>query len=109
MKKNKNSKEDSLDKWVILGRFFGYPECCINAFKNFEHIGGDSRKLDGTGYIPCATCNKKSTKFLIDVINKKRISRLPFPEENSLSNDLHEIMVSSEFTMEEKEFIIDLY
>lgn len=74
-----------MNKWRILGRYFGFPECCIDEF--IEYITGEknpfereTRKLEGTGYIPCVECNKKSVGELIDQIEKSRTYHRPFPE-----------------------------
>lgn len=67
--------------WKVIGKQYGYPECCIEEFVKLEHIG-EVRKLHGTGYIPCKKCNEKSEKELINTINAARNHCLPFPKEN---------------------------
>lgn len=68
--------------WVKMGKAFGYPSCCIAAFSMMDHIkDAHPRKLNGTGFIPCASCNTtKSTEELIKEINAKRSPAYPpFP------------------------------
>lgn len=75
--------------WVILGMEFGYPPCCIGEFviwaiKSDKEIAKrSSRKLCGTGYVPCVKCNEKSDVELIAEINERRSSDLEaFPNAN---------------------------
>ncbi len=68
-----------------MGVFFGYPDCCITEFENFIKSRGKAdrgkRKLSGTGYVPCAVCNKKTVKELKEQIKSTRICPLPFPQD----------------------------
>lgn len=58
-------------KFKDLGSYYGYPVCCIDSFLNYTKK--PTRKLQGTGYIPCENCNVKYTeKELISNINKNR-------------------------------------
>lgn len=75
--------------FIELGEWFGYPECCIADFLGFvlAHMKGEEpkrevRKLNGTGYVPCPTCNKKTEKELRAVINSNRKEPLPFPQQS---------------------------
>jgi len=70
---------------------FGYPQCCIASFVERSRVPVnilvemnkiDTRKLDGTGYVPCALCNEsKSEVELIEVITLNRTHHKPFPNE----------------------------
>lgn len=83
------------ESWTIRGRYYGFPECCIQSFLTLSHVGGPDRKLDGTGYIPCLDCNEKSEEELIAQITANRKSRLPFPktEKDKIENEhLHSII-----------------
>jgi hypothetical protein len=64
---------------ITLGRFFGYPECCIKEFVETFGLPKLKRKLNGTGYIPCFNCNKKSESILIYNIQQKRSEPKGFP------------------------------
>ena len=63
--------------WVAHGMNYGYPPCCIGEFvihciKN-TYKKRETRKLNGTGYVPCCKCNAKFTeKELIQNINRAR-------------------------------------
>lgn len=81
MQKKFKVTEKQLDKWKIIGKQFGYPQCCIDAFVKLEHIGCE-RKLTGTGYIPCIECDKKTEEELIMIINANRTHSTLFPIEN---------------------------
>lgn len=67
---------ERLTVMVAQGMRFGYPACCIGSFiMDIAHdrlATRERRKLDGTGYIPCAECNRKSEEELILTINKNR-------------------------------------
>lgn len=71
--------------WTLLGRYYGYPECCIETFveraahgpfqhPRFEEIGERSQ-----GY-PCIVCDKHAemTKEQVtEIVNKNRFA--PYP------------------------------
>lgn len=65
--------------WLKMGRAFGYPTCCIQSFLELRHIEDQVvRKLNGTGYIPCAQCNITKTKEqMIQEVNKTRSDDYP--------------------------------
>ena len=74
--------------FIDLGRYFGYPECCIADFlKRLETFQKTSkspkvhRKLNGSGYVPCAECAKLSRETLIANIETNRIHDQPFPKD----------------------------
>lgn len=63
------------------GVLYGYPLCCIKSFiKDIETnsvLTRESRKLNGSGYIPCIECNNKYTvPELIENIQKNRSNKL---------------------------------
>ena len=83
----KKCSESECEQERADGRKYGYPQCCIDSFcddlsdisKLMSEERG-SRKLTGTGYIPCVDCNEKYTvEQLIDNINTNRDSSIePF-------------------------------
>ena len=77
--------------WDNFGEYFGYPKCCRDSFETLEHVDGDDRKLDGTGYIPCLACNEKSEEELIAVITANRRATTKFPKEESWKKTLKNI------------------
>lgn len=70
----------------IAGVYFGYPDCCIEAFH--ERMPALRRgeelpimPLDGTGYVPCLLCAATYTdEELIARIEERRVCPTPFPE-----------------------------
>ena len=71
----------SYNNFHLYGYVFGYPLCCIEEFidhvKNNSYMSRPLRKLNGTGYIPCSSCDSKYTEEqLISNINKNRSSKL---------------------------------
>lgn len=73
-----------MNGYLNLGKKFGYPTCCIEEFIFCLNTGlffkREPRKLQGTGYIPCAICNSKyTTEQLVENINVNRDkSLIPF-------------------------------
>lgn len=70
----------AINELRATGQEFGYPKCCIDSFiKDITdaRIGRrQDRVFNGTGYIPCATCDVRySEQELIDNININRHSK----------------------------------
>ena len=66
--------------WVRTGRYYGYPECYIQAFCNASPKPNPDRKFKGTGFVPCDTCNStKSEKELVEEVSARRKCLKPFP------------------------------
>lgn len=62
---------------IWLGRWLGYPECCIEAFLTQDEAPVTA--YEGTGYIPCVECRKKSMRKLLTEIAIRRKCDTPFP------------------------------
>ena len=63
-----------------MGKTLGYPSCCVNEFieRHNQKINALHRKLYGTGYVPCKSCDLNySEDELIANINKSRSKDLP--------------------------------
>lgn len=79
-----------------LGKYFGYPKCCVEEFLKFEHMQ-DVRKLYGTGFIPCKKCNEtKSRRELKSEIARNRICPTPFPKQEDLDTETIEAWLARE-------------
>lgn len=69
--------------FIQMGEYFGYPKCCIAEFIEFVLSRGtikrEKRKLNGSGYVPCAKCNKLTKQQLIRNIQTNRKHNEPFP------------------------------
>lgn len=72
--------------WTNLGRYFGYPECCIRAFleQDFERGG----PFDGTGYRPCRTCATRPEAEVLAHIASRRKHPEPFPASGGLTEEV---------------------
>ena len=73
--------------WYIWGKYYGYPECCINHLVQVcskESFTGHNRttKLTGTGYVTCPKCDKKNIKELTSTLKISRICNIDFPKCN---------------------------
>jgi hypothetical protein len=84
--------------WQASGIFYGYPQCCIEAFCRLDHIReqakeGSSLASDmgkGTGFIPCGSCAEKLRSGelkLRDLISGRKADR-PFPKCSNTDMDL---------------------
>ncbi len=76
----------TIDWWEVSGRYFGYPQCCIEAFCALSHMaefdtGVQVRVSKNSGFIPCTTCADKVERgevMLKDLITN-RAHRKTFP------------------------------
>lgn len=93
----------------ILGRYYGYPECCIRFFCDESRNKKKRHKLAGTGYIPCHDCNQLGENELIAKILKNRIAPTDFPQKENFHLTTTTILKSSIFSNEEKEVILNQY
>ena len=71
--------------WEDMGKYFGYPTCCIASFVRLEHRddrGLSDRPLIGTGFVPCKICSQTKTAEQLEAeIALNRECPLPFPED----------------------------
>lgn len=97
----------SVNTWELFGRFYGYPTCCVAAFINMEHlVNKTKRQFNGTGYIPCSSCNNLSEAELLATIASNRLCSQPFPEEGDLLVVLDTMLASDRFSDIEKAEIV---
>lgn len=73
--------------FTAIGRYFGYPECCIEDFNSRENaltINEDQQKANSNGFIPCPACSKEIVegKVTIDELIKDRIHPEKFPNDD---------------------------
>ena len=62
----------------LIGRIYGFPECCIDTFCNSWSELSQESVFDGNGFRPCKSCNETKTKEqLEDEIASRRL--IPFP------------------------------
>ena len=76
---------------IESGVYYGYPKCCIEEF--VAHYLGmcgfmgyeprPERKFTGTGYVPCACCDKKEEDQLRSIIYTYRLAPMSFPGDTS--------------------------
>jgi hypothetical protein len=72
--------------YTIMGRFFGYPECCIKDFIRIDNKNKGPRQFHGTGFVPCIKCNKLSASEIQATIERNRLCPEPFPNSRSVIN-----------------------
>lgn len=82
---------DEVDKWHLHGKYFGFPDCCIEEFcsPDFVPLLNEPFPLNGTGYVPCKECRKKSVKELVKVIAENRKCPVPFPSQFEEASNIH--------------------
>lgn len=62
---------DRYKEWEDSGKSYGYPACCRLVFAISEK-SPERSKLAGTGYVPCACCERLCSGLLINRINTQR-------------------------------------
>jgi hypothetical protein len=83
-----------LDYVEEVGKYFGYPSCCINAYKEIQSKAG--RKTaeqsfvaaqNGGSFIPCHAHATQvlEGKITLKSLIQNRICTLPFPQEPPMS------------------------
>lgn len=97
-----------LSSWDILGKYYGFPQCCIDSFNKKLHVGKGMLKLCGTGYIPCNSCNQKSEEELLDYIANNRFALTSFPDAE-YDEAIPFILDSNDFSIKEKYIMIDQF
>ena len=67
----RNVDDLTIKGWWLQGKYFGYPNCCIEAF--IKDKQQQNSVFLGTGFLPCQKCNKQTPKVLIEKINTNRV------------------------------------
>lgn len=75
------------DRHEGLGKYYGYPDCCISAFKEMVQLRKpmthDDPHFNGSGYRACAVCAVKPAEEVEREINARRIgSSFPHSSNN---------------------------
>ena len=76
---------EAKEYYQLMGSQLGYPSCCIEDFLERVTYTADRsyrlaccRKLSGSGFVPCISCDEKySEEELINIINNNRSKTLP--------------------------------
>lgn len=106
---NNNLMSDFEDNswWVFMGKYFGFPECCIKSFCSGNNK--ESSLFDGTGYVPCRCCNQKIVspqvmqEFTND-INSKRYHNYLFNVNDNFEDNPKFFKIMEDFYIANKEF-----
>lgn len=106
----------STNVWRVWGKWYGFPQCCVDAFCNFDRFKGPygtsvgPRKLDGTGYIPCDECNTKYTEEEL-AANIQKSRRCPYssPYEGRFIRSMKNLLASPDMSVEDKRAIAATY
>lgn len=71
------SLDTRINKWRWFGDYYGYPACCVEHFCNTTGTTTPSH-FDGTGFVPCPTCEERSMNELVVEIHRQRKCPTPF-------------------------------
>jgi hypothetical protein len=83
--KTKHPVSKYSEHWQERGRYYGYPECCIENFVNkviFRKLSKEQEQVHKNhGFIPCPECAKKVVEGIttLEGLIKDRICKTPFP------------------------------
>lgn len=78
--------------WLIMGKYYGYPECCINSFTKRDVFDPLTKEQEAVhknkGFIPCPKCAKKvhNGSVSIEGLIKDRLCPEPYPNEGRTDN-----------------------
>lgn len=81
-----------MEHYKLMGRYFGYPECCSDWFLNrvisFVPLTEKQEQVhNGYGFIPCPLCAEKiNNSFPITELIKNRICSTPYPKDGGRKN-----------------------
>lgn len=71
--------------WDFMGRYYGYPQCCIDWFTGTSvgrPLTAKQSEVHGyNGFIPCPACAEKVTKDTIHTLIKNRVCETPYPND----------------------------
>lgn len=93
--------------WTFMGKYFGFPDCCIKAFcSSFDR---SSSLFKGTGYVPCSSCNEKIINYTVvkqytDMINAQRLHHIPFCTHENFELNSHLFKILDNFFVQNKVF-----
>ena len=82
---------DSVFRWRALGRYYGFPECCVEAFIALPdvmpaRVNSINEPWNKTGFVPCPACAPVAQdfeKFVREYIQPRRICSAPFPDDHT--------------------------
>jgi len=56
---NENIDDEEIILWEVWGKFFEYPECCVEAFCHNRDNLDFYTVFAGSGFVPCKDCSDK--------------------------------------------------
>lgn len=96
--------------WTFMGKYFGFPECCVKDF--CQSSVKIPSPFDGTGYVPCSCCNKLIVSDIVKQeftlgINQRRYHNQAFEVDDNFENNPLFFKTMEEFYMNNKAFPYD--
>ena len=73
-------------QYFEAGIYYGYARCCIEAFRTAT-LAPHSGWWNGTGFMACKACSRKSEDEVIEGINSRRLAIHPFPNAHHRTHD----------------------
>lgn len=97
-----------IDGWSIAGRYFGYPECCIQSFTELNHLKDPEQRqfkaANSTGFVPCSCCAEKVLSGecqLKDLITAGRKAERKFPRDTKRDSQVIDHLIQLEYLKED--------
>lgn len=89
----------------VLGKLFGFPQCCIDFYCESPSLV--RRQAKGfLGYRFCPNCSERSEEDVIKSISANRICPAPFPHQPSMEH-LRDILKDSRWTELERAWLME--
>lgn len=101
--------DDDIQEYIKMGKYYGYPDCCIQYFikkasaGSFENSFEQDAVHKNTGFTPCQDCAERIVKgeTTLHELIKDRQHHLPFPRsdeyfEYSIDADAKDLLVTKE-------------
>jgi len=105
MRESRKSPSPSTFGDRVLGKLFGFPQCCIDFYCESPSLVRCQAK-GFLGYRFCPSCSDRSEEEVIKSINDNRICPVPFPYQPSMEH-LSDILQSPHWTEIERAWLME--
>ena len=72
------SAAENLNDWHLLGKYYGYPDCCIDAFIRGDYHAEEYPVPDGLPFLPCKKCAGNPVAELLIGVKENRFCKAGF-------------------------------
>lgn len=90
--------------WYYLGKYLGYPDCCVEAFLNGSSDRDDNIHKSN-GFLPCISCANKirAKEIKIEDLIIDRKHDIPYPNINQQKFDLYKNIIDKQINEDIKQ------